>query len=676
MLMTDAQIINIFQDFEGMLNIKWFLPDLVNWVFWQIVKFILWLVHGMEGLWREMFKLFGIFGDSGFQGFLNQFKPLVFTIAVLSIIIFFLRYMKDPNVRLRSLFDTLLIGLALFTVFPLAITTLGNELQKLSNADRKSQEISYQLVNQYIHDIDVFDKTNWADPKMSLERYKTHIEAKETIINDTNIEFLDILENYADSRNGIQKKTREILNKKKSLNANGNPTVVNKGQGFFGAGREEYYRYSVNYFMIIPLLIFLAVVFALSAIKTVKMIYQLITTAVITFTLVFKDMEDGGVVKKGMRNMLGNVMQLVFIYFSMELFVILIGFLQKQMSGFGYLLAVAGISLATLDGSFFLQELTGIESGFKSIGQTLQSIYHGSRLLSGIGRGIGNAVDFAKNTTKQGAKGLGGVIGFGQGLIDGGETAKQNLDTEKHNANEERQKEYGNSNLSTDKDNLSNTNLDSDLHDTDTSQTLDDAIASQPKTAITTEHSENNQLQTESDNSIIDRQTEYGQADDTTSLEARIPMTQDVTADNIPTQILSNQVNDNKSMDSQLNGVPTIVQDKLDAEPQIRLGNAQSILTNVQPNQATKYDLPKQPVPDFKPAQDKVRENEKYAQQREIQENKTLTAVTKEKIEKSSDKAIDRYINSPTLNQARDNAMIGRKVGRLVRGLFSKRHKG
>lgn len=786
MRMNDVQIINIFTDFKGTLTIKWFLSDLINWLRWHIVKFILWIVQGMEGLWREMFKLFGIFGDNGFQSFLNQFKPLVFTIAVLSIIIFFLRYMKDPNIRLRSLFDTLLIGIALFTVFPLVTTTLGNELQKLSHADKQSQEISYQLVNQYVHDIDVFDKTNWTDPKMSLARYQTHIEAKETIINDKNIDFVDILEHYADSRNGIQKMTRDILSKKTSLNVNGERSLVNKGNGFFGAGREEYYRYSVNYFMIIGLLFFIAIVFALSSIKTVKMIYQLITTAVITFTLLFKDMEDAGIVKKGARNMLGNVMQLVFIYFSMELFVVLIGFLQKEMSGFGYLLAVAGLSLATLDGSFFLQELTGIESGFKSIGQTLQSIYHGSRLLSGISQGIGNIADFAKNTAKQGAKGFGGIVGFGQGLIDGGEKVKHNLDEEKNTLTEERQKEYGNSNLSMDKDNLSSSDLDNELYDTDNDRKLDNEvntqlqtdtgidgseknqlqtgmensinevveqsrndkgtdyfendqlqvesensameIAKQPQTHVGTDYSENDQLQVESENSTIEiakqpqthKGTDYfennqqqirtespavemfnqSKTDNTTDSSAKgqlqsgnqnditdrrkesiigdkhLSIKQEKTADKIPTQLFNHQANDKQIIDSQPNKMVSVLQDKIDIKPQNRLGNSQSILTNVQLNEAAKYALPKQPVLDFKPAQDKVKDNERYAHQREIQENKTLTAVTAEKIGKASDKLVDRYINSPTLNQARDNAMFGRKLGRFIRGIFSKKRKG
>lgn len=641
-------MIDTFVRFGDKLKIANFFNDAFFLLGWSIIRFLTFIASSAEGIFMEMFKLFNLFEQPFFKDLLSQFRGFSFVIGSICLVFFFYRYMKNPNMRFQSIIDTLIIGVAVVMLLPTAVTKMADYTQQLTSAVANTQNggMTYQTVNTYMYDLAIFNKEKFDNEETSLltASPKDENANPKLIINDKNMGMLSILERYKDSESTADSETKKLLSKKPIVDSNGAVQLIDKDNGLFGMGREEYYRYAIDFLPLAIILVVIALVYIISSLKTVKMIYQIIYTAILTIAVAFTEPGENGKVKKGIKNISGNFIQIAFIGYTLFIYIHGMSALKAlNLSPLAYIIAILGATFAVLDGSYYLQELTGIESGFKSVGQTLQSMYYGGRLLGGAGRMVGHTLDKVKDLSKDigrtGIKTAGGVSGFFQGLGQANSEAIKPID--------EQQK---------------------DLQQENT------AFSNQP--SINDELMKNQSLKDKQTNPY-DKETDeapnwresLSPQEDRSGNDNMNPMTGE------PTEITSINANQQPSA---FNDVPSI--DTQKQMEQLKQHPEQAITDSLKQHKYTstepvKTDLSRVTLPEYQAATQKVSEHMKQSEARERKENQTLTGAMKEKMGTTADKVITKYaetMSGETMSKAMDNAMTGRKVGRFVGGSLQK----
>lgn len=496
--------VDYYIKFSERLRFADIIGDVLNSIQWAIVKFIVWCVDGLEKVYGEIFKLFDFFSSDSFSILWSQYQGVAFAIGLFSAMLFLLRYMKEPQLKLSSLLDTILIGLTVV----LLTTTVLNEgkkyLQNMTGTNGTIDSITYQTVNQYIYDLAVFDATDWTDANHSLYNFakskKTEtdptkiLSASDLSIDKKTIGSLDINERILDSAEGNSELTSKILKHKTTLDYDSDTNkskvvAVHKGDGFFGMGRPEYYRYSVNFALLSLTLIFVGAVFFASGVRVVQLFYDILLTSGITMGIAFTDPENNQKVKKGIQRVLGNFVHIIFLPIYLSIFSTLLSYTQTlNLSLLANFIVIIALSLATIDGSYFLQEITGIDAGIKSFGQKMQSMFYTSKTLGAIANGAGNVVrgfgNMVTGTAKSGIEKSGLISGFFNGMNNESNKPLDKLDKSKQDGfggkTLEEEERIKNTNA---KDNLKNSSdkitkafnnqLDTDLSKTNDNSSLD-----------------------------------------------------------------------------------------------------------------------------------------------------------------------------------------------------------
>lgn len=630
--MTPTELLRVFQEFDDKLQFADFFSDIIRNLLWGLIKFLIWLTSGAEHVYLEIYKFLGFLNTEGFGQFISQHRILAFSIGTLSATLFLFRYMKEPNLRLRSLFDTILIGLSIILLMSVGLQKTGEFIQNYAVAVKNNhQEITYKLVNENMYDLDIYNQENWSNPSTSL--YSKRSADGSLILTKDNISFLDFNERMWDSKSGLTETTKKVLTQKKSLiytvdnqTLVPTPVTVDKGGGFFGLGKPEYYRYQVN-FSVIFLLAMMGMVFVLCAFKTGSMIWQIINTAIITVAVVFTDVEDNQKVRKGIKNIVSYIIHLLFVPITIQLYGQGISYLNTlSLSLLAYLILFFVLSFGVLEGSYYLQEITGIDAGIGSMAQKLQGLYYSSQMFKGFVAGGKNLFSGAKNAastiSKKGVSAAGGVQGFFEGVKDSVKMA----------------------------DNLENTGVTADGF---SGKTLEEEKNSRHKD--NQDNVDNLQMHTDKlpgDNPDVNSPYEQNNVDifNPEQMDDR----DTITPNHQTLELLKNA-------------------DELDNYREMR--KKENRIAPVDSYRVGGKDVPNVTLPQYHGSKEQLNKAIEKTQLEKAEDNKTLSTYTKEKASQLSDKAIDSYINKmsgQTMKNYDNNRMVGRKVGRLTGGLFNK----
>lgn len=176
-----------------------------------------------------------------------------------------------------------------------------------------------------------------------------------------------------------------------------------------------YYRYQVDWFVLILVLAGLLICMVFTAIKVGKIIFQIVYNLFFTIFVAPVDIAGGQRLKKCVEEVIYLYLTLMSIALMYRIYLIGVNWAADTFTGLTLGVLLLGMSWGLVDGPNLVQKLFGIDAGLSSVAHGLQSIYYGSRIAKDIGHAAAGL-----------AKKAGTVGAFGAGMFAGALDAQQN----------------------------------------------------------------------------------------------------------------------------------------------------------------------------------------------------------------------------------------------------------
>lgn len=176
-----------------------------------------------------------------------------------------------------------------------------------------------------------------------------------------------------------------------------------------------YYRYQVDWFVLLLVLAGLLICMVFTAIKVGKIIFQIVYNLFFTIFVAPVDIAGGQRLKKCVEEVVYLYLTLMSIALMYRIYLIGVNWASSTFSGLTLGVLLLGMSWGLVDGPNLVQKLFGIDAGLSSVAHGIQSIYYGSRIAKDIGHAAANV-----------AKKAGTVGAFGAGMFAGMKDAQKN----------------------------------------------------------------------------------------------------------------------------------------------------------------------------------------------------------------------------------------------------------
>ncbi|MPQ43415.1 pLS20_p028 family conjugation system transmembrane protein, partial [Clostridium tarantellae] len=263
-----------------------------------------------------------------------------------------------------------------------------------------------QLIKNNLFDLYFLDKNGF-----QLDKQKNNLK-EDKVLN------IDINEKIEDSR----VITKDIFNKKVTMNDRGENEIVNLDKGWFKLD-EQYYRYNIDFIIVIISLGATGITLLCVALKVARLLFELAFNKLFAILFAFADIDDG----KKIREILKNILSIFAVLFAtaimVKLYIIFTTWIGSKMGnvevGLGFssenlakILVQIGASIAVIDGPNIIEKVLGIDAGLRGGFGTVMSAY-------GVAKGLG----LSRKTISSGAKLVGKAAGtsanIGAGMLGG-----------------------------------------------------------------------------------------------------------------------------------------------------------------------------------------------------------------------------------------------------------------
>ena len=184
-----------------------------------------------------------------------------------------------------------------------------------------------------------------------------------------------------------------------------------------------FYRYNLDLVPCMVTLIAMIAVLIFSAIKIIRILWELAVYRVLAMFFSVGDIKNGEKIKEIIKAFAGAFLVIIINSILIKFFLIYSGWLSKQtgLNSFVKSIFLVAVAIAVIDGPNLVQKLIGVDSGIRSALGTLGAIYAAGKIAKGVGKtgaNIGHgAAEFGKDVAHKGAAVGGFTAGVGANAV-------------------------------------------------------------------------------------------------------------------------------------------------------------------------------------------------------------------------------------------------------------------
>jgi hypothetical protein len=394
------------------------LPDnILRGIGWAVVLFLHGLVKNLEGcIYSVNDAIGGFFTSSGVKE-LNK-KVLALAVALMLLLILFIGLLSMIKpVKFTSIISNSIIGIVIALAIPSLLTsayTLTNQAISYINADdsgvaSENKIVSDRILVENITDTTRYDAENFESTDL---KYKNSFVMTGT---DTRITKIDPNELVSPDK----MKHSEVWKNKVSTDSDGKETLVELGSGQLGIINipifsQYYYRWNIDWAVILTTLIVSAVALILSGIKIARLLYELAFHQTMTQVIALFDIFTAQRLKKCLHMLISTFVTLFSVSFMLQLYILGMTYLSgiKNIPIYVRIIVSIALAFAVIDGPNLFAQIFGIDVGVQSAVRTLYGLKAaGSMVAGGVALAGGRAaLDSIKSR---------GVIGSAKSVLSG-----------------------------------------------------------------------------------------------------------------------------------------------------------------------------------------------------------------------------------------------------------------
>ena len=423
--MSDQQVIDILQSFDGFLIEDSLLLSGVRWFGWWIIKGLTSLVNTLEGAIRKVISLTDFFDSPEITKLISDFKPAIFiflalSLACVGLFIFFSKKFDKKAVPTNIFLATMAILL-----LPVGMSKLNQLTQAGINVVYgEFKSMANETIKNNIIDVYKFDENNFTSKDVSPKNY----------ISKEMITSIDINESIDKS----QTKNEKVF-ENKVVPKNGGGYELKRIDGMFKID-NYYYRWKCNFWIIIISLLATAGTLGLSILKIGRLIFELAFNKVFGIFMAYLDVASGQRLKKIVQRILTLFAVMFCMALMLKIYLIFTTWISSKNLGVLEVIMMIVVSFAVIDGPNIVEEILGVDAGLSSAWKMIAGLYAGSKMGSELAKGAGKAASglakFMSGAGEKVAMGMAGGVGFATGSREGLKNGKLENQMDKKKADD------------------------------------------------------------------------------------------------------------------------------------------------------------------------------------------------------------------------------------------------
>ena len=423
--MSDQQVIDILQSFDGFLIEDSLLLSGVRWFGWWIIKGLTSLVNTLEGAIRKVISLTDFFDSPEITKLISDFKPAIFgflalSLACVGLFIFFSKKFDRKAVPTNILLATMAILL-----LPVGMSKLNQLTQAGINVVYgEFKSMANETIKNNIIDVYKFDENNFTSKDVSPKNY----------ISKEMITSIDINESIDKS----QTKNEKVF-ENKVVPKKGGGYELKRINGMFKID-NYYYRWKCNFWIIIISLLATAGTLGLSILKIGRLIFELAFNKVFGIFMAYLDVASGQRLKKIVQRILTLFAVMFCMALMLKIYLIFTTWISSKNLGVLEVIMMIVVSFAVIDGPNIVEEILGVDAGLSSAWKMIAGLYAGSKMGSELAKGAGKAASglakFMSGAGEKVAMGMAGGVGFARGSREGLKNGKLENQMDKKKADD------------------------------------------------------------------------------------------------------------------------------------------------------------------------------------------------------------------------------------------------
>lgn len=401
--MPEQDILNILTNFKGdfsIVDIAGFVLRSVGWFFIQLFAM---LSNGMESVMDKIYTLNNFFDSEGVKDFIKSFYPLIFVILGISIVYVGYKLITDREFKSEKLVNNITLSVMVIMLLPTLMLELNEATSNGISAVKGGKDlVASTNANEII-------KANLTD-LYYLDSKDFKVEDKKNNIPLEIVGSININEEISDKK----VKNKDVFKNKVTTTIDGEQKVEKLDKGIFGIGKENYFRYNFNFWIISISILCTTLVLLLTSLKVGRLIYELGFIKVFAIFYAFADIGNGN----GIRQIIKHILSVFAIIFTtsvlLKLYTLFSGFISSSdANSVVKMILLVSSSIAVIDAPNIVERIFGIDAGLKSAwgvivgaNSALETAGKMGQLASKVGDSIAGA----------GA----GVAGMTKGFLGGG----------------------------------------------------------------------------------------------------------------------------------------------------------------------------------------------------------------------------------------------------------------
>lgn len=409
---------------------------------WMIVKSLMSLLNSVQQIVLDVFNFSGIFQNDYMLEFLTTYSQVAWTIGTLALVFWGLRYMYDDRARIKTMFDSFLLGLGTLLLGTLIIgnlTTVGIQIAETFLTNDQNNSFAYEVLN-----------SNTIDMYRTLNDGVSPEEAHANI-NETNIHYIDINETIKkDDLN--DKVAQKAIEHKVHMQPDGTLVLKKVNDYLFIGIEQNYSRYVFNGWVIVFFLLTSILAYILTAFKFVQLMFEIVYNQTLLPLFAFSDLNGAKVLKMILNNIKNAIISMVLISMVLKAYSIAQVFLVSlDINVFTQIIIQFALAISVIDGPKIAQEVTGNDAGLKSTGLAMFGVAKGAgSAFSGMvksGNTLGNIGKSAGSKAKDIVVGMSNLKSDNDAINANSTQAKSSSNGSPNDRDKEVQSQMKNSSL-------------------------------------------------------------------------------------------------------------------------------------------------------------------------------------------------------------------------------------
>nr|WP_239540107.1 hypothetical protein [Salimicrobium jeotgali] len=347
---------------------------------WGTILFLKMIVDGLEGMVDQVLTLTDFFSSDPVTNFLETIQPALYIMLAISLGMIGFRLIFNKEKNRSDIPMNLFISIMTITLLSFGMGKVNDftgDAMDIAKVQTDSFTTSDRVMEDHITDIVIYEETDWTDPDVEEQHHISPDSIDKISINET-------IDDSFEKSNGdsLSNKGQKLVMNKVGLESNGEEGLVELGKsGLFDFLPENYYRWHVDWFTAIVTLSVMAFTMILISIKVAKLCFELGFNHIVALIMAYADISTGQRLKAIIKNIGSIFASLIMIFLSLRVYMYYTTFINNNLEGLGYLIALIAGSLAVIDGPNIVQKLFGIDAGLKNAWHVAMGGYLASKTL-------------------------------------------------------------------------------------------------------------------------------------------------------------------------------------------------------------------------------------------------------------------------------------------------------